>query len=179
MFMLCNLPWSKNIGWRVQTRRMTMTWKGKSSWNRRAKACAPRAVGNAARCTAHAWEGRGLGRGLWGAARDNGRHRRRPTRGMIQDNTALRATRWHKAITTHRAMSHPVKRGCQANCVTFSHLYTLPKQDHKLIEGRFPLRNRLGPLFGDVLQPHIQHFDDRLVIGECTAPFQHLPQRVV
>ena len=69
--------------------------------------------------------------------------------------------------------------GCQANCVTFSHLYTLPKQNHKLIEGRFPLRNRLGPLFGYVLQTHIQHFDDRLVIGECTAPFQHLPQRVV
>jgi hypothetical protein len=44
-----------------------------------------------------------------GAARDNGRHRRRPTRGMIRDNTALRATRWHKAIKTHRAMSHPVK----------------------------------------------------------------------
>jgi hypothetical protein len=56
-------------------------------------------------------------------------------------------------------------RGCQEKCVTFSHLYPLPKQQHKLIEGRFPLRNWLGPLFGDVLQPHIQHFHDRLVIG--------------
>jgi hypothetical protein len=45
----------------------------------------------------------------------------------------------------------PPWRGCQVKCVTFSHLYSLPKQHHKLIEGRFPLRNRLGPLFGHVL----------------------------
>jgi hypothetical protein len=70
-------------------------------------------------------------------------------------------------------------RGCQVKCVTFSHLYPLPKQQHKLIEGRFPLRNGLGPLFGHVLQPHIQHFHDRLVIRERAAPFQHLPQGVV
>ena len=48
-------------------------------------------------------------RALWGAVRDNGRHRRRPTRGMIRDKTALRVTRGHKAIKTHRAMFHPVK----------------------------------------------------------------------
>jgi hypothetical protein len=42
-------------------------------------------------------------------------------------------------------------RGCQVKCVTFSHLHPLPKQNHKLIEGRFPLGNRLGPLFGHVL----------------------------
>src|SRR5215471_19972873 len=29
-------------------------------------------------------------------------------------------------------------RGCQVKCVTFSHLYSLPKQNHKLIESRFP-----------------------------------------
>lgn len=75
--------------------------------------------------------------------------------------------------------AHAPDKGCQVKCVTFSHLYPLPKQQHKLIEGRFPLRNRLRPLFGYVLQPHIQHFHDRLVIWERTAPFQHLPQGVV
>ena len=52
----------------MQTRRTTKTWKVKSSWNRRAKEFSPGAVGNAAWCTAHAWEGRGLGRGLWGGS---------------------------------------------------------------------------------------------------------------
>lgn len=50
--------------------------------------------------------------------------------------------------------------GCQVICVTFSYLYSLPEQHHKLIEGGFPLGNGLGPLLGDVLQPHIQHCDD-------------------
>src|SRR5215510_3551985 len=45
--------------------------------------------------------------------------------------------------------------GCQVKCVTFSHLYPLPEQNHKLIEGGFPLGNGLGPLFSDVLQPHV------------------------
>src|SRR5262249_51898938 len=62
-------------------------------------------------------------------------------------------------------------RGCQVKCVTFSHLYPLPKQYHELIQGRFPLRNRLRPLFGHMLQTHVQYFDDRLVIGECTTTF--------
>ena len=70
-------------------------------------------------------------------------------------------------------------QGVSSEVCNFSHLYPLSKQKYKLIEGRFPLRNRLGPLFGDVLQAHIQHFHDRLVIGEHTAPFQHLPQGVV
>src|SRR4029450_11068575 len=81
MCMSWNVPWSKNIGWRVQTRRTTKTWKGKSSWNRHAREVSPGAVGNAARCAAHVWEGRGLGRALWGAVRGKGRHRRRPMRG--------------------------------------------------------------------------------------------------
>src|SRR5215467_266187 len=69
--------------------------------------------------------------------------------------------------------------GVSSEVCNFSHLYPLSKQKYKLIEGRFPLRNRLGPLFGYVLQAHIQHFHDRLVIWEHTAPFQHLPQGVV
>src|SRR4051812_32734787 len=109
MCMSWNVPWSKNIGWRVQTRRRTTTWQVKSSWNRRAKECSPglwetRPGGLLTRRRAEDW-----GEGFGGAARDNGRHRRRPTRGMIRDKTALRATRWPKAIKTHRAMSHPVK----------------------------------------------------------------------
>ena len=92
----------------MQTRRTTKTWKGTSSWNRRAKECSPgvwetRRGILLTRGRAEDWEA-----GFGGAARDNGRHRRRPTRGMIRDNTALRATRWHKAIKTRRAMSHPV-----------------------------------------------------------------------
>ena len=70
-------------------------------------------------------------------------------------------------------------RGCQVKCVTFSHLYPLPKQHHELIQGRFPLRNRLSPLFSDMLQTHVQHFEDRLVIRERTTPFQYFPQRIV
>src|SRR5262245_30973838 len=68
MCMSWNVPWSKNIGCREKTRRKTKTWKVKASWNRRAKEFSPGAVGNAARWTAHAWEGRGLGRGLWGGS---------------------------------------------------------------------------------------------------------------
>src|SRR4029450_9157214 len=71
------------------------------------------------------------------------------------------------------------RRGCQVKGVTFSHLYPLPKQHHELIQGRFPLRNRLSPLFSDMLQTHVQHFEDRLVIGERTTPFQYFPQRIV
>jgi hypothetical protein len=70
-------------------------------------------------------------------------------------------------------------RGCQVKCVTFSHLHPLPKQHDELIEGGFPLWNGLGPLFGHVLQPHVQQFDNGLVIGERAAAFQHLPQRIV
>src|SRR5215813_7616373 len=73
----------------------------------------------------------------------------------------------------------PFLLGVSSEVCNFSHLYPLSKQKYKLIEGRFPLRNRLGPLFGYVLQAHIQHFHDRLVIWEHTAPFQHLPQGVV
>jgi hypothetical protein len=47
-----------------------------------------------------------------------------------------------------------------------------------LIQGRFPLRNRLSPLFSDMLQTHVQHFEDRLVIRERTTPFQYFPQRI-
>ena len=71
------------------------------------------------------------------------------------------------------------RRGCQVKCVTFSHQYPLPKQYHELIQGRFPLRNRLGPLFGHMLQTHVQYFDDRLIIREGTTTFQYLPQRIV
>src|SRR5215510_9639869 len=38
----------------------------------------------------------------------------------------------------------------------FSHLHPLSKQNHELVQGRFPLANGLRPLFGDVLEPHIQ-----------------------
>ena len=69
--------------------------------------------------------------------------------------------------------------GCQEICVTFLHWHPLSKQNHELIESGFPLRNRLGPLFGDMLQAHLQHFDDRLVMRERTATFQHLTQRIV
>ena len=66
-------------------------------------------------------------------------------------------------------------RGCQVKCVTFSHLHPLPKQNHKLIEGRFPLGNRLRPLFGHVLPPPIPHLHDRLVMRERATPLQSLP----
>ena len=64
-------------------------------------------------------------------------------------------------------------RGCQDICVTFLHWHPLPEQNHELIERGFPFRNRLGPLFGDMLQPHIQELHDRLVIREGTTAFQH------
>lgn len=44
--------------------------------------------------------------------------------------------------------------GCQDICVTFLHWHPFPKQHHALIPCSFPLRNRLGPLFGHMLQPH-------------------------
>jgi hypothetical protein len=47
-------------------------------------------------------------------------------------------------------------RGCQDICVTFLlHGYPLSKQHHELIERGFPVTNRLRPLFGHMLEPHI------------------------
>jgi predicted ATPase len=51
----------------------------------------------------------------------------------------------------HRQIGARLERGCQVKCVTFLHWHPAPEQHHKLIERRFPLGNRLGPFFGDML----------------------------
>jgi hypothetical protein len=60
-------------------------------------------------------------------------------------------------------------------CNFFSHWYSLAEQDHKLIERRLPVANRVGPLFGHLLQRQIQHLHQRLIIREAPARFEPLP----
>jgi hypothetical protein len=102
----------------------------------------------------------------------SGRRRIGDARGAVRQRTRRRLPGGH-------GLGQWEVGGCQVKCVTFLHWYSLPEQPHKLMKSGFPFWNRLGPLFGDMLQPHIQHFHDRLVIRERTAPFQHLPQRIV